>query len=270
MIFASDLDRTLIYSEKYLLDFAGPVKAVEYGKYTCLMTERAVVLLKELFTVLTFVPCTTRTIEQYQRIQFFKEEYVPRFAVVSNGGNIVVDGVVDFNYREDIERRLHNSCLPESELLKEFAQIASTEWANKLVNADGLFYYCIVELVKLPRNEIDSFAAWAFEQNWEVSIQGRKLYLVPRVVNKWSAVERIKELTGEQFVFAAGDSLLDLSMIKCADYAVYPAHGEIYENFGETMSINSGCLAVKATKVSGLAAAEEILEKVRSFQASIN
>ena len=269
MIFASDLDRTLIYSEKFLSDFTGSVKAVEYGKYISWMTEKAAGLLKELFNVLTFVPCTTRTIEQYRRIQFFKDEYVPRFAVVSNGGNIIVDGVVDSDYRKNIEKNLHNSCLPESKLLKEFEKIASNEWANKLINADGLFYYCIVDRVKVPRDETDSFAAWAFEQNWEVSVQGRKLYLVPRVVNKWSAVERIKQLAGEHIVFAAGDSLLDLSMIKCADHAVYPAHGEIYETFGEILS-NSGCLAVKATKVSGLAAAEEILEKVRRFQASIN
>ena len=269
MIFASDLDRTLIYSEKFLSDFTGLVKAVEYGKYTSLMTERAVGLLKDLYNILTFVPCTTRTIEQYQRIQFFKEEHVPRFAVVSNGGNIIVDGVVDLDYRENIVRSLQNSCLPESKLLMEFKKIASNEWVNKLINADGLFYYCIIDPAKLPRNETDSFAAWAFEQNWEVSVQGRKLYLVPRVVNKWSAVERIKQLAGEHIVFAAGDSLLDLSMIKCADHAVYPAHGEIYENFGGTLS-SYGCLAVEATKVSGLAAAEEILEKVRRFQSSIN
>jgi hypothetical protein len=265
MIFASDLDRTLIYSERFLPGYIGKVEAVEQGKYISFMTEKSVELITGLFTQLIFVPCTTRTIEQYRRIRFFNRQYIPKFAVVSNGGNIIVDGVVHEGYRNNIAQKLSDNCLAGSQLLKEFEELASGEWSGRLVSADGLFYYCIIDRAKAPLEQIDAFADWALDQNWEVSLQGRKLYLVPRLVNKWSAVEKIKELTGEQVVFAAGDSLLDLSMIENANQAIYPAHGELYERFGKSL-LNSRGQSVAATAVAGLAAAEQILLEAARFK----
>lgn len=263
MIFASDLDRTLIYSEKFLQAYDGQVKVVESGRYTSLMTQRATELLHDISRQVTFVPCTTRTIEQYQRIQFFQQECVPQYTVVSNGGNLIVDGVIDQEYRKNINRELKNCCLSAPDLLKEFDKFASDEWANPLRNADELFYYCIVDRAKVPTAEMVSFSAWVRKQNWEMSIQGRKLYLIPAVINKWTAIEKIKQLTGENIVFAAGDSLLDLPMIFGADYSIYPTHGEIYETYGKVnVKASPRYPKCEATERSGMIAAEEILEKL--------
>ncbi|MFZ5642851.1 MAG: hypothetical protein ACOY46_04575 [Bacillota bacterium] len=255
MIFASDLDRTLIYSEKFLQDFTGKVTAVESGKYFSYMTERSAVLLKDVAYRAIFVPCTTRTIEQYRRIHFFQDVVTPGYAVVSNGANLLVDGLIDTGYREKIFQLLSNDCMAGEDILKEYNKLASSLWAQPIRNADGAFHYCIIDRDKAPLRELDDFSRWANDQKWEVSIQGRKLYLVPRVINKWSAIKRVVEMTGAEGVFGAGDSLLDLSLIKGADCAIAPAHGELYDQYS-----NSGDWLF--TRTSGIIAGEEILDKV--------
>ena len=256
MIFASDLDRTLIYSEKFLESFLGQVKAAETGQYHSYMTETAAELLKYIAGKLLFVPCTTRTIEQYLRIDFFQTALKPDYAITSNGANLIIGGVVDKGYKETMNRLLMHHCAAGYDILKEFNRLGSDVWAQPLRNADEVFYYCIIEREKIPLKELDSFCNWARGQNWEVSLQGRKLYLVPKVINKWTALKRITEMTGDHRVVAAGDSLLDLPLLQGADYAFIPAHGELYEQLE--------CLLDNwlFTESSGLLAGEEILQAV--------
>ena len=257
MIFASDLDRTLIYSEKFLLDYSGKVTAVESGKYTSYMSERSVDLLKYIARRAIFVPCTTRTIEQYRRIQFFQNVVKPKYSVVSNGANILVEGILDFGYSKTISMILLNECAAGEDIIKEFNKLASDLWAQPFRQADGAFYYCIIDRDKAPLQELTVFTKWALEQKWGVSIQGRKLYLVPQAINKWSAMQRVIEITGDGWIIGAGDSLLDLPLIKGVNYAISPAHGELYEQFGQ-----SGDWMF--TNTSGISAGEEILNTVIS------
>lgn len=256
MIFASDLDRTIIYSNKFLMDFSGQISVVETGKYKSYMTEPAAKLLKEIAGLAFFVPCTTRTIEQYMRIDFFQNKVVPKYAIVSNGANIILDGSLDTAYRRNILQMLSNECMAQQDILKEFSKLACNNWAQPMRHADEVFHYCIIDREKAPRQELDSFSNWANEQKWDVSIQGRKLYLMPKIINKWRALSRVSEMIGDKYIVAAGDSLLDLPLIQGADYALSPAHGELYEQFG--------CSQGHWTFVdqSGLLAGEEILKAV--------
>ncbi|MGI6647670.1 MAG: hypothetical protein ACOX5W_01015 [Bacillota bacterium] len=257
MIFASDLDRTLIYSEKFLQGYVGQVRAVESGQYNSYMTQRATGLLRQIARCLLFIPCTTRTIEQYQRIQFFQTEVIPRYALASNGANLLVEGAVDRVFQKSIFHTLANECLAGPEIIKEFGRLASAEWTQPLREADGVFYYCVIDRTKAPRQELARFRDWARKQNWELSIQGRKLYLVPAVINKGTALKRMAEITGDDRIISVGDSLLDLPLLLEAEYAISPAHGELYEELYEQFA-NSG--RWKFTEVSGIGAGEEILE----------
>lgn len=97
---ASDLDRTLIYSTGALQlampDADAPrLLCVEvYGnKPLSYVTETAAGLLEELGRTTVFVPTTTRTREQYHRISL--PGPAPAYAVVANGGHILVDGESD-------------------------------------------------------------------------------------------------------------------------------------------------------------------------------
>ncbi|HBV96437.1 MAG: hypothetical protein JL50_14050 [Peptococcaceae bacterium BICA1-7] len=258
MIFASDLDRTLIYSDKFLQSFSGQAIAVETGKYFSYMTERSVDLLKHIVSKAIFVPCTTRTIEQYQRIQFFQNVVTPKFSVVSNGANLLVDGALDIGYNKKIHKTIADECAAGEVVLREFYKLAGDQWTQPIRQADGAFYYCIIDRDKAPLQELADFSRWAQEQKWDISIQGRKLYLVPQVINKWSAIKRVAEITGDDRIIGAGDSLLDMPLIKGAHNSISPAHGELYDQFGKSGNF-------LFTQSSGMIAGEEILNKVVSW-----
>lgn len=258
MLFASDLDRTLIYSDRFLKEDHVTIKAVEQGGYTSYMTLRAAELVQFIAAQILFVPCTTRTIEQYQRIQFFQNEVSLKYVVASNGGNLLINGAVDQTYRQKIDKELRQNCLPADDLIKEFSKITTSGWIEQIKEADQLFFYCLIDRSKTPFDELRCFDNWAAKQNWQVSAQGRKLYLVPKVVNKWAAVKEILNRTGEREVFAAGDSLLDLQMLNGASYSFCPQHGELYDRYRQT----SNEMALRFTDSPGITAAEEILTAV--------
>lgn len=76
-MFASDLDRTLIYSNKALADFGQSGEDLigverKDGREIAFMTQEARSLLKEISAQMLFVPVTTRTYEQYKRIFIFR------------------------------------------------------------------------------------------------------------------------------------------------------------------------------------------------------
>lgn len=263
MIFASDLDRTLIYSNKFTQGFSEQIEAVETGKYSSYMTKNAAELLKNIAGRTLFVPCTTRTIEQYLRIGFFQSEIRPKYAIVSNGANLLVDGALDITYQNDVLQKLRRECLAGQDLLAEFSKLVANAWAQPMRNADGVFYYCIIDREKAPLKELAAFNKWAHEQKWVISIQGRKLYLIPNVINKWAALKKVSERSGENYVIAAGDSLLDLPLIQGAHLALSPAHGELFEQFSASPNRRQDNWLF--TAASGLLAGEELLQTIISY-----
>ncbi|TGE37917.1 haloacid dehalogenase [Desulfosporosinus fructosivorans] len=264
MLFASDLDQTLIYSHKTFIskeidEQIRPVERLD-DRFISYMTQNALNALKEIAQKALFVPVTTRTKLQYQRINFLSYGITHQYAVTSNGGTIFSEGVEDSDWsRLVIEGR--DKCLAAQDLIKKFEEISHSSWVLKDSGkmADELFYYCLIDREKIPVTELAAFKLWARENNWELSIQGRKLYLVPLNVNKKAAILYIKEKEGISCVVAAGDSLLDLDMLKAADLGLAPAHGELYSLH---IQGKSGLEKIKFTQKSGIEAAEEILESI--------
>ena len=270
MLFASDLDQTLIYSARsfrLLPDHKLPAMSVVEtydGKDISYMTDHGIKHLLQLASQASFVPVTTRTIEQYRRISLFRDVILPAYGVVSNGGNVLVNGVIDQEWNQKVKSNVSQMCLCTQDILSQFSEISHASWAGSLKLADDCFHYCIVERENIPTEELASFSLWAKSQNWKISLQGRKLYLVPAVVNKWDAVLYIRNLLEEKTVIAAGDSLLDLCMLEQADYAIAPRHGEVWESYSRgTLPISS----VRFTNQAGILAAGEILDYVSQFTA---
>lgn len=268
MLFASDLDQTLIYSHKTFInkEIDEQLRPVEWldDRFISFMTQNALSALKEIARRILFVPVTTRTKLQYQRINFLAYDITHRYAVTSNGGKIFSKGREDEDWAQLVLAG-KAKCLAVEDLLHKFEEIVHSSWVIKDSGklADDLFYYCLIEREKIPVTELAAFKLWANKNNWELSMQGRKLYLVPLQVNKKAAIQYIKEKEGMNCVVAAGDSLLDLEMLKAADLAFAPAHGELYSHYLQGIS---GLEKINFTQKSGIEAAEEILESVtRSF-----
>jgi len=261
---ASDLDQTLIYSHRSCSNknVENQIKPVEWleDRYISYMTERALSQLQYLSRNLLFVPVTTRTKLQYQRINFFDYGISYQYAVTSNGGRIFFNGIEDQDWMQQVSAGRKN-CLAVEDLINRFNEIRHSSWVHQDSGklADDLFFYCLIEREKIPVTELAAFKLWARDNNWELSIQGRKLYLVPINVNKKAAVQYIRVKEGIDQLVAAGDSLLDLDMLKTADFAVAPAHGELYSLYLQSVS---GLEKIRFTEKNGIKAGEEILDNV--------
>lgn len=264
MLFASDLDQTLIYSRRTLInqEMDQQIQPVEWleDRFISFMTQNALSALKEIAQRILFVPVTTRTKQQYQRINFLGYDITHQYAVTSNGGTIFSKGKEDEDWSQHILAG-RDHCLATLDLIHKFEEISHPSWVIKDSGklADELFYYCLIEREKIPVSELAAFKLWASDNHWELSVQGRKLYLVPRNINKKVAIQYIKEKEGMGRVIAAGDSLLDLDMLKAADLALAPAHGELYSLY---LQGTRGLEMIRFTKKSGIEAAEEMLESV--------
>ncbi len=262
MLFASDLDRTLIYSKRFLDKYKKRPLLIETkdDKEISFITELSISILKKIANRILFIPVTTRTIEQYKRISFLKNTIIPKYAIVSNGGNILVNGKIDSYWAKIISLKLKSECISTKKVLERFGEIKNNDWVYKQMKADNLFYYYIIDKDNIPLDEIADFKKWLLKHGWNISIQGRKLYLIPGFINKLSAVKYIKNKTQKKKVIASGDSLLDLSMLEHADIAFCPSHGEIYNSYKE------GYLKVPKhivfTDNQGMSASEEILKEV--------
>jgi hypothetical protein len=260
VVVASDLDRTLIYSAGALQltmpDAEAPrllcVEVYE-AKPLSYLTETAAGLLDALARSVVFVPTTTRTREQYARVRLPCPP--PRFAICANGGHILVDGVTDPDWQARVRARIARDCAPLGEIRKHLLTGTDPAWLLKERVAEDLFSYLVVDRGLLPGGWAEELGEWAERRGWTVSLQGRKLYVVPRPLTKSAALREVAARTGAELTLAAGDSLLDADLLTAADRAWRPGHGELADS-GWTAQ------GVTALVGKGVLAGEEILRQL--------
>ncbi|MEU2909327.1 HAD family hydrolase [Streptomyces massasporeus] len=232
VLVASDLDRTLIYSAAALALTMPDARAprllcveVHESKPLSYMTETAAQLLTDLGDAAVFVPTTTRTRKQYQRINLPGPE--PTYAICANGGHLLVDGVSDPDWHARVTARLADECAPLAEVQEHLLRAADPVWVRKHRVADDLFAYLVVERELLDEDWVKELAVWAENRGWTVSLQGRKIYAVPKPLTKSAAMREVARRTGADLTLAAGDSLLDADLLLAADRGWRPGHGEL-------------------------------------------
>lgn len=260
VVVACDLDRTLIYSKNALwlegADKDAPpmmVAEVYDGAPLSYMTRTAETLLLEVMDASTFVPVTTRTQAQYERVQL--PGPVPEYAITSNGGVLLHRGMRDPHWQEHLRLRIAADCAPLETVEEYLSNPAFASWILRLRRAEDLFVYAIIERDAMPAAFLANLTAMCATAGWTVSVQGRKLYCVPVPINKTDALAEVARRTGATTVVAAGDSLLDQDMLANADIAFRPLHGEMHD---------AGYLAphLRLTSVRGVLAGEEILKNI--------
>ena len=250
-----DLDRTLIYSAAALdlrVDpYPPPLRCVEMyrGGPQSYLTEAAAGLLAALQDRATVVPTTTRTRGQLARVVLPGPP--ARFAIASNGGDLLVDGEPDPAWAEHIRRQLRG-CAPLVEV-EAYLTATSGSFVLALRRAADLFGYAVVDRATVPAGWVEALSAWCAARGWVVSLQGRKIYAVPRPLTKAAAAAEVRERAGGAGpLLAAGDSLLDADLLDVADAAIRPAHGELADR-GYT------CDHLSVTRATGVRAGEEVL-----------
>jgi phosphoserine phosphatase len=252
---ATDLDRTLIYS-RGALEAHGDTKrslvAVERheGKNASWMTEQAAATFAGLHKRAAVVPVTTRTPEQWHRVRL--PGAPARYAVTANGGVLLVNGRPDHSWDAVVAAELVQ-CAPLAEIWAHMSQVCRPEWTVKLRNARGMFCYAVLHRKRVPAGFVAEASGWAEQRGWQLSLQGRKLYWVPRSLTKSAAVAEVARRLEADVVLAAGDSLLDADLLDYADRAIVARHGEL---------VATGWRArhVVVTTESGVRAGAEIVD----------
>ncbi|MBA3252137.1 MAG: HAD family hydrolase [Geodermatophilaceae bacterium] len=246
-----DLDRTLIYSLAAVGDDPPALCCVEQhlGRDVSFITDQAAAHLATLRQESEFVPCTTRTREQLARVRL--PGVAPGYAIAANGGHLLLDGASDPSWQRVVRARLRQSA-PLAEVHAKLCVPEHEPWLLRQRIAEDLFCYGIVDRAALPEGLLAELADWTAARGWTVSLQGRKLYFVPRELTKSAAATELAERLGSTVVLAAGDSLLDTDLLRWADQAVRPRHGEL-----ELLDWTRPGLHV--TAASGVRAGEELL-----------
>ncbi|MDT4914332.1 MAG: hypothetical protein QOC66_3460 [Pseudonocardiales bacterium] len=255
VLIATDLDRTLIYSRGAVVAHGDtdlelvPVERHE-AKDASWMTATAATSFAALHERALVVPVTTRTPEQWHRIQL--PGPAPQYAITANGGILLVDGRVDHSWDATVAAELAQVA-PLAEIWDHASRVCRPEWTVKLRNARGLFCYAVLHRKRMPPAFLAEAAGWAGQRGWQLSLQGRKLYWVPRSLTKSAAVAEVVRRTGTVTVVAAGDSLLDGDLLEAADRGIVARHGELVASGWRSRS-------VVVTERSGVQAGAEIVD----------
>ena len=183
------------------------------------------------------------------------------YGVVSNGGNIIVDGLVD-QAGKTSGHEYGPMCLCPEDMLASFNEMCHESWAGPMRMADDLFYYCIVERDKVPLQRLKVLPCGRRRNSGMYPCKGRKLYIVPQVVNKWAAMTYIRDILQEDLVVTAGDSLLDLCMLSRLIMELL----HVMENYGKVILWgNCQWRTCEFTKQAGILAANDILDYVQGY-----
>ncbi len=233
-VFFSDLDNTLIYS--YKRDIGEDKVGVELynDRVISFMTGKSYALLNEADRRLLFVPVTTRTPEQYARIDLGIK---PRYALVCNGGMLLNGGVRDEEWYRDSLELISAS---EAEMKKAYGLMDCDE--DRCFEVRSIYELFLFTKSEKPQETVERLRAGLDLQKVGVFSNGQKIYVVPKNMDKGTAVRRFRQRFGVDKCIAAGDSAFDAPMLREVDFAFAPKG--LWEAADMQNMLNIGACAV--------------------------
>ena len=225
-ILCADMDNTIIYSYKRNIGENKLNVELYNGREISFISEKTHDLLKKVSEKMTIIPTSTRTEEQYKRID-------------------LDIGIVPYDrewYLESLQM-IRNS-IPEMEKAQ---QILAGDSRRKfeLRFIDELFIFTKCEK---PEEVVEDLQAKLTTKLLDVFHNGEKVYVVPVNLSKGMAVRRLRKRLQPAYIIAAGDSEFDVSMVEESDLGLVPAgfkkiYGNGSDRFKETvMEMEAGRL----------------------------
>ena len=210
VIFAADLDNTLLYSYKHRRP--GDI-CIEYikGKEQGYMPASVYEMLGGIAKRATIIPVTTRSVDQYKRINW-PAQAEPKMAAVANGSILLGDPELNQRWEENVE-----ASLSELERMRDILAVSTEYIRCRIVDKKYLFVYCAQGIDPLLKS-----AAIQALTTLKVTASGRKIYLFPPGVDKGTATLKIRQFLEPALLISAGDSDIDLPMLNQADIALVP------------------------------------------------
>lgn len=252
IIFNTDLDNTMIYSYKHDIGEDKLCAEVYRNRDISFVTAETARLLKKVNDSVLLVPTTTRTQEQYARIDLGIG--IPKYALVCNGGVLLVNGTEDEAWYEESLASVAN-CREQLALAEEILERDENR-SFEIRNIRGLFVFTKSEE---PERSVESLRLRLDPERVDVFNNGVKVYAVPKALSKGIAVERLRKKLGAQLVIAAGDSEFDVSMLNSCDVPIAPSElAKIAELPQNTVLVDSGIFS------------EAVLNKVLETAAAVS
>lgn len=236
MVFASDLDMTLVYSERFLPYKKEDLIIAENKRdgRNGFMSKTVYNTLKEKIKEgLIFIPTTARDKERYKRL-FILDDFELPFEITGNGRNIFKNGELDIEWENKIKDLFTKTKYNIEEvvsLAKNHVEKCGLLKDSKTYTFDD--YLCIISFQYrdfFTQEQLEKLQNKLKDSGWEAYCCNRKLYISIIGINKQNALEYIKQnyLPNEKF-YVAGDSYSDLDMLKWADVGIVPKHGDVAE-----------------------------------------
>lgn len=215
IVFNVDLDNTMIYSYKH--DIGSDKMDVELynGRNISFITKKTHKMLLELKDKVLIVPTTTRTVEQYKRINLNIGNI--KYALTCNGGVLLVNGLEDENWYKESCRLV--KCSIES-MLKAISILEIDK--RRIFEVRFIKELFVFTKCDEPENVVNELREVLDENLVNVFNNGKKIYVVPNTLSKGMAIKRFGEYIDAEKIIAAGDSEFDMSMIKEADVGIAP------------------------------------------------
>lgn len=215
IVFHSDLDNTLIYSYRHNIGKDKTCVEVYQGRDISFMTAKSLYLLKQIREKAVFVPTTTRTAEQYHRIDMGVGAV--SHALVCNGGVLLLDGKEDMDWYRD-SLKLVSDCQGELETAERYLDM-DPDRIMRVRNIRNLFLFT---KSGRPDRSVRKLREVLDLSKVDLFCNGTKVYVVPKKLNKGTALRRFREWMQPKTVLAAGDSIFDIPMLMEADIALMP------------------------------------------------
>lgn len=216
-LIASDLDNTIIYSYKHNIGEDKRNVEIYEGREISFITDHTYDLLQKIQKKCLLVPITTRSIQQYHRIDLQLGE-MP-YALTCNGGILLENGEINREWYEYSLQLISESQgdLQKASLLLEDRQ----ERYFEVRFIENLFVFTKCHE---PEQVVSDLKKQLNREFINVFHNGDKVYAVPNKLSKGVAVERLRKLFKPNKIIAAGDSEFDVSMVQAADLGIVP-HG---------------------------------------------
>ncbi len=214
-ILCTDLDNTIIYSYKHNIGKEKINVEIYQDREISFITKKTYNLLEMLKKEYVIIPTTTRTIEQYKRIDLGIGEFT--YALVCNGGVLLINGEQDNEWYEASLQLVNES---NSELEKAMSLLTGDvrrKFELRFIEKLFVFTKCNdpYEVVQNLKSQLDIELVDVFNN-------GEKVYVVPKKLSKGIAINRLREKLHPEYIIAAGDSEFDVSMVEEADYGIVP------------------------------------------------
>ena len=218
---ACDLDNTLFYSYKHRQENDVCLEWLD-GKEQSFTPPVVYERLRTLTGNPGFIPVTTRSLAQLSRVRW--PGPTPYLALAANGGILLRNGIVDAEYVK-ASRQSAAAAMPGlSSLLAEWEGTGSFQTLRMV---DEL--YIFAHAPDKSEGELAAYAATcsslpaASAASLTVQASGHKIYAFPPGISKGEGLDRLSQLEGVAVEWlAAGDSMIDLSMLSMADRALVP------------------------------------------------